>query len=305
MTRDWESTFSQWAKPPGKTEEERCENAVRAIRNGISKSDQLKSRGVKVFVQGSYRNNVNVREDSDVDVGVMCHDYFLPRYPVGKTNADFGNTDANYSFGQFKDELELALVAYFGRAAVDRGNKAFDIHETKYHVEADVIPLFEFRQYFDSGSYRCGVAVIPDNGGQIENYPERLLDSWPRINQHYENGVAKNEATGRAFKGVVRILKTLRNEMEDGKIPAAKPIHGFLIECLTWNAPDSCFGHSTWDRVFQAVLVHLWSNTKDNETCKKWCEVNDIKYLFHSSQRWTRTQAHAFIDAAWSYVGVR
>ena len=305
MSKNWEDAFSNWAKPPSKTEEERCENAIRAIRNAIAKSDRLKSRGVKVFVQGSYRNNVNVRQDSDVDVGVMCHDYFLFQYPAGKTHADYGNVEADYSYRQFKDELEAALVDYFERRAVVRGNKAFDIHENTYHVEADVAPLFEFRQYFESGSYRCGVALVPDRGSRIENYPERLLESWPRINQHYENGVEKNKATSRAFKGVVRILKALRNEMEEGGISAAKPVPGFLIECMTWNAPNSCFAHSTWDAVVQAVLLHLWSNTKDDATCKEWCEVNDIKYLFHSSQRWTRAQAHAFVDAAWSYVGVR
>jgi hypothetical protein len=305
MSRNWEDAFSTWAKPPGKTEEERSENAIRAIRNAIARSDILKSRGVRIFVQGSYRNNVNVRKESDVDVGVMCHDFFLVEYPPGKTNADYGNIDADYSFRQFKDELEVALVDYFGRSAVVRGNKAFDIHENSYHVEADVAPFLEFRQYFESGSCRCGVALVPDNGGRIENYPERLLESWPHINQHYENGVKKNNATSRAFKGVVRILKTLRHEMEEREIAAAKSVPGFLIECMTWNVPNSCFSHSTWDSVVQAVLSHLWSNTRDDATCKDWCEVNDIKYLFHISQRWTRAQAHAFVDAAWSYVGVR
>ena len=305
MSRDWEEVFSNWAKPPGKTEEERSEKAISAIRNAITNDEKLKSRGVKIFVHGSYRNNVNVRQESDIDVGVMCHDYFLFQYPTGKTHADYGNEEADYSFRQFKDELEAALVDHFGRSAVVRGNKAFDVHENAYHVEADVAPLFEFRKYFESGSYRCGVALVPDNGGRIENYPERLLESWPRINQHYENGVEKNTATSRAFKGVVRILKTLRNEMEEGGVAVAKPVPGFLIECMTWNAPNSCFAHSTWDAVLQALLLHLWSNTKDDATCKDWCEVNDIKYLFHSSQRWTRAQAHAFVDAAWSYVGVR
>ena len=39
--------------------------------------------------------------------------------------------------------------------------------------------------------------MIPDKGGRIVNYPECLLDTWPKINQHYENGVGKNTATGR------------------------------------------------------------------------------------------------------------
>ena len=41
MTQDWESTFSQWAGPPAKTEEQRCENAINAIRNAIARSDKL------------------------------------------------------------------------------------------------------------------------------------------------------------------------------------------------------------------------------------------------------------------------
>ena len=305
MPRDWEAAFTEWAKPPGKTEQDRCDNAVSMVRNAIKASDKLSNRRVSVFAHGSYRNNTNVRKDSDVDTGILCADTFSYELPEGTTAEGFGITPASYNYAEFKDEVGAALVDYFGRGAVVRGNKAFDIHENTYHVEADVAPVFEFRWYFDDGSYRCGVALVPDSGGRIHNYPERLLESWPHINQHYENGVEKNNQTSRAFKGVVRILKALRNEMDEAGIGAAKPVPGFLIECMTWNAPNSCFAGSTWDAVVQAVLVHVWSKTKETASCKDWCEVNNTKYLFHPSQRWTRAEAHAFIDAAWSYVGVR
>lgn len=304
ITSGWEDVFSQWAKPPGKSEQDRCENAIRAVRNAIRESPRLQHRAIKVFTHGSYRNNVNVRKDSDVDIGVMCHEYFLTGYPPGMTDADFGNSLGSYSFRQFKDELEEALVSYFGRDAVRRGNKAVDVHETTYHVEADVAPFFEYRRYYENGSYLCGVALIPDDGGRIENYPERLLDSWPEINQHYENGVTKNSGTGRRFKGLVRILKSLRNAMEEAAIGEAKPISGFLLECMTWNAPDSCFGHDTWGEDLQQVLAYLWSNTRDDESCAEWGEVSDLKYLFRSLPL-KRQQAHAFVEAAWAHVGIR
>lgn len=305
MTRDWESSFVFWAQSPSKTEEERCERVINAIRNAVAESPQLQRRRIKVFTQGSFRNRVNVRQDSDVDVGVMLHDYFLSQYPDGKGHADFGNHDINdYSFAQFKNELEQALVNYFGRPAVKRGNKAFDIKASASRVEADVVPLFEFRRYWENGSYRGGVALVPDKGGRIENFPERLVDYWPYTPLHYENGKAKNDATSRRYRGMVRILKKVRIELEAASNPAAA-VPGYLVECLVWHAPDWSFSQDTWvDRV-QSVLRFLWQNTKDATLCEKWCEVDAIKYLFHMLQPWTRDQAHAFINAAWDHVGVK
>ena len=176
MPRDWEDTFSLWAQPPSKTEEQRSDNAITGIRTAVNRSSKLNQRKIKVFIQGSYRNRVNVRQNSDVDLGVMLYDAFLGEYPEGKTRADFGNVDVDYRYSQFKNELEEALVDRFGRAAVTRGNKAFNIRENTYRVEADVVPLFEFRQYLESGNYRAGVALVTDQGRRIENYPERLVN---------------------------------------------------------------------------------------------------------------------------------
>ena len=305
MARDFETDFRTWAASPGISEEQRCENAIKAIKDAVKKSPKLGGRNTLVFVQGSYRNRVNVRQDSDVDVGVMLYDYFLSQYPEGMKDSDFGNHSVDYGFKLFKDELEEALVDHFGRSSVHRGNKAFDIRENSYRVEADVAPFFEYRHYWKDKSYRCGVAMIPDRGGRIQNYPERLLESWPMTPQHYENGVSKNSDTGRAFKSIVRIFKKLRNEMEEQGHDVAKPIPGFLIECMTWNVPDQRFSGSSWDGKVQSVLGYLWTNTKSDELCKEWTEVNNFKYLFHITQPWSRANAHAFIDALWDFIGVR
>jgi hypothetical protein len=295
MSIDWESIFSAWAQPPGKTEQERCENAESAIRNAIASSNKLKHRNIKVFTQGSYRNRVNVRKDSDVDVGILCFDTFNPSYPEGIDAKSLGHSDATYHYSVFKNEVEEALVNYFGSRAVHRGTKAFDIHENTYHVEADVTPFFEHRRYTSRTNYLSGVILYPDDGGQIINWPE----------QHYENGVTKNTATSRSYKGVVRILKSLRNLMDTADISPAKPIVGFFIECLVWNIPNASFGHDTWDKDVQKTLLFLWSNTKSYELCSEWGEVSELKYIFKGSASSKREQAYAFIDAAWSYVGVR
>lgn len=302
--RDWETAFTNWAQPPSDSEQERCDNAIRAVRNAIDKSDKLKSYRIKVFVQGSYRNRVNVRKDSDVDVGVMLYDGFLAQYPTGKGDANYGNVPMAYTFSAFKNDLHVALADYFGRDKVTRGNKAFDVHANTYRVDADVVPLFEFRHYLDNGKYLAGVALVPDTGRRIENYPERLLDSWPEIPLHYENGVTKNDNTSRRFKGLVRILKSLCNEMKDKGHAEAKGVPSYLLECLAWNVPDVVFAELNWSKRVQGALLHLWGNTRNAEACSSWCEVDNVKYLFRASQPWTREQAYAFINAAWDYVGV-
>ena len=293
MARDWEGTFAFWAQGPSKTEQERYENAERQVRQAIRESPRLAARNITVFTQGSYRNRVNVRQESDVDIGVCCYDVYFGQYPEGMTRESLGHTGSDYTFLVFKNEVEEALVNRFGRAAVTRGNKAFDIKANTYRVEADVAPFFEHRRYSANRNYLSGVELRADNGGTVINWPE----------QHYTNGVSKNTASSRRYKGMVRILKNLRNEMDDAGQTSAKPIPGFLVECLVWNAPNECFGKDTFKAAVRATLAHLFNNTMSDEKCSDWGEVSELKYLFRGGQPWTREQAHAWLGAAWNYVG--
>ena len=112
--------------------------------------------------------------------------------------------------------------------------------------------------------------------------------------------MAKNNRTSKRFKAVVRILKNLENRMvADGTSPE---VASYLIECLVYNAPDSCFGGYSWAQRLRAVLVHIWEDTEDVACEKRWVEVYDVKFLFHSTQKWTRGEARDFVHAAWQYV---
>ena len=293
--RDWEKQFSQWASPPGASEAERCSNAERGIKDAIASSDRLTKRDIRVITTGSYKNNTNVRQDSDVDIAVVCYDVFFPDYPEGTTKETFGNIDGSYTYATFKNEVGQALIDRFGANAVSRGNKAFDVHENTYRVDADVAAFFEHRRYQRSGSHAPGIELRPDNG-----QPFRVVN-WPE--QHYSNGVEKNTSTGRRFKSLVRILKCLRNEMEEAGVSAAVGIPGFLIECLVWNVPGDHFGLSTLRADVRANLAYLYNNTRTDAECSEWGEVSELKYLFRGGQKWTRAQAHALVGAAWDYVG--
>jgi len=294
--RNWEEIFTSWSAGPSKTENDKCQNAETAVRKAIAASGALSNKTVEVFVQGSYRNRTNARFDSDVDVCVRLMDVFFSDLTDGVTQAEANISDAAYTYSLFKNEVEAALRAHFGARAVTRGSKAFDIHENTYRIDADVVATFEHRRYVRSSGgiyYLSGTELRPDSGGRIINWP----------NQSYENGTAKNDRTSRRFKRVVRILKRLRNEMAEKGVSVAKATPSYLVECLVWNVPDELFDLGSYRDDVRATLAHLFNNTRDDTTPTEWGEVNELKYLFRPSQPWTRQSAHAFIDAAWDYIG--
>ncbi len=298
MSRDWKTTFAAWGAAPSETEQTKCENAERAIRNAIKASATLKDRQIEVFTQGSYANRTNVRQESDVDICVLYTGSYFPDYTgiPGLTREMLGHTAGTYQYATFKNDVEAALVAAFGRQSVTRGNKAFDVHANTYRVDADVVACFEHRRYFGNAqapSIEYGTQLLPDRGGNIIN--------WPR--QNYKNGVTKNETTNRGFKGVVRIIKRLRNEMADKDIAAATPIPSYLIECLVWNVPNDGLTHTDWTADVRYALAHLWNSTRNDEQCKEWGEINELKYLFRNGQPWTRQAVNDFLQAAWNYIG--
>lgn len=305
MARDWEQAFRTWSRPCSDTEAEKQANAERMIRDAISTYAPLSGRTIKVIVQGSYRNNTNVRQDSDVDICVCCMDPFFYDFHF----ADYGTAEAtvvgaSYSYPTFKSDVQAALEQKFGKRGVRRGDKAFDVHENTYRVDADVVAAFAHRRYLkrEAGLYGFlstaeqyvkppGTQFYSDSGKEIRNWPE----------QHYANGVAKNSATRGRFKAIARGLKSMNYEMQDAGVPAAKPMASYLIECLVYNSPDSAFANESLRWNARECLVHLYTATETDAACKEWGEVNEMKYLFHAAQPWTRAQVQAWLLAAWNY----
>ncbi len=292
MSINWEQRFKYWGKPPGKTEQEKCDNAERAIQKAIAASEKLNNRNITIFPKGSYPNRTNVRTDSDVDICVLCTDSLFFDLPNGMAPGDFGITvPATYPYPEYKNDVENALVNQFGSSAVDRGNKAFDINENTYRVNADVVACFEYKWYYSSNTLPLiGEAFNTDLGNRVVNWS----------NQNYENGVEKNRATGRRFKTDTRILKALRTEMVDCGYPTAREISSFLIECIVWNVPNELFGNDKYIDDVRNIFVYLFRQTQSLDNCADWREINGIKYIFDSQ---TQEQVNKFIVDAWNHVG--
>ena len=291
----WEATFKSWAQAPSPTEQAKCDNAERAITKAINSYDRFRYRNITVFPQGSYRNRTNVRIDSDVDICVLCTDSLFSTVPSGMTKEQFGLEPATYKYNDYKNDVQSALTSYFDYQSITRGNKAFEVRENTYRVNADVVACFEFHSYRSDGTYLQGTGFIPDN--KIFR-----VVNWP--NQNYENGVRKNTITGRRFKALVRILKHTRNQMKKAAITTADYVPSYLIECLVWNVPNDRFGDLHYADDVRSVIGWLYTRTMNDDGCKEWGEINELKYLFRPSQPWSRQQANNFLFNAWKYLGL-
>lgn len=311
MSRDWHSIFSTWAKPPSETEEQKASNAARMINDAVRGSTALAGKTFDVYATGSYRNNTNTRAESDIDVAVVLADCWWSEYPAdgSLTGEMLGLTSATYKLDDFRADVGRALVAKFGVGGVSAGDKAFNIHENTYRLDADVAVFLAHRKY--SGRKSADGKWLYDAGAETRprSDPNRRIINWHQ--QHYDHGVARNDATKRRYKRVVRVLKRLRDEMKETGTAEAKQaaalVPSFLIECLCFNAPDSCFNRredSYFDDV-AAVITDQWNACKDSSRVRQLVEVNRVKPLFGSSNHWKPAQAQEFLLRAWQHVGFK
>lgn len=293
-----ESTLSSWTGAPSDAEDERHDNARKAINEAVRASSAFGDADLDIYAKGSYPNHTNVVRDSDVDVAVEMTSVLKLDFEhdaTGMKMQDFGIEPYSRSYDpdDLKDDVEKALVAKFGSSAVTRGNKALHVRQTSTRLAADVVPCYSARIYIDRfGKKIDGIKIQPDRSAAIHNFPA----------QHLQVGRDKNTSTLRRYKSVVRILKRLENKMVAETV--IKVVPSFLIESVAWNTPNSVFTvNSTWTERVKGVLVEVWDGLEPNDSEQRWVEANGVQMLFGSHQTWTRAQARQFAYDAWSCLG--
>lgn len=287
-----EQTLQSWTAPLSRSEEERAENAIRMIKTASNANTDLKTMDIEIFTQGSFANNTNVRTDSDVDVCVMLKSTFFYDLPEGKTAADYGIIPSTITFQRYRDLIKKALQDKFGASYVADGNKSLKIRENTYHVQADVVPVFQYRHYTANiSNYYEGTRFYTKDGLQVTNYPK----------EHLTNGREKNKATKRKYKALVRIMKHIKNDMVEDKSANGDIITSFLVECLVWNIPnDIIMACSTWSESVKSGIGYIY-NAIDQSSHQEWREVSERLYLFHG-RKWTDTDVKKWLLNAWNYL---
>jgi hypothetical protein len=290
-----ETKLAGWTGPSSDSEQDKQDRTERMIRAAIQAHPAFEECTLKVYAKGSYANNTNVKSDSDVDIVVQCNDvtYWQEASP-GARPATFTPYTGIWTPDKLRTELTAALRAKFPDHVDASGSTAIRIDSNTARVEADVVPAFAYKHYFAASPPREGSRVFKKDGTFLTNYPEQQL----------VNGRAKNNATGGRYKKAVRIIKRVENAMVDSNYHREVP--SFFMECLVYNCPDEILTRGTWTDIIRGVIVHVWDELQGPEPTEesdRWLEPNKYKYLFHSSQPWTRKDGRDFVKAAWNYLG--
>ena len=293
MAKFTEEQLISFTKPASDKEEQKLENAKKAIKDAIYNDPKLSKESIEIFGQGSYANDTNVKNNSDIDINVMHYGcYYHSPIPLNTKKEDFnlGNTPCSYSYKDFKDDVEQALINYFRRNKVNRKNKCFSVGI--YDINVDVVPTRKYKR-LDPNNIIEGVTLFTDNTNQqIINYPK----------QHIENGKNKNSDTHKRFKWLTRIYKRIRYKMIDDGVIISNNITSFLLECLVWNVPNHIFNDwNTWTKRLQESMKHLYNEIENNK-CKDWGEVSELLYLFHSSRKWSEQDVLDYLEQMWDYL---
>lgn len=287
-----EQQLDTWRSPASTSEDIKCQNAISQVTNAVRKKF---ANSVSIFLQGSYRNNTNVKQDSDVDIVVRHDDYYFPN--INWLNEQEAATyhashpGSSYTFGQFKNEVHQALTDWFG--STQRKDKCLFVPGNTNRVNADVVPCFELRRFTNPTKIDArGIKFYTDKGQGIESYPE----------QHYNNGVAKNNATGRMYKRTVRILKRIRNQLIDARTISDKLASSFFIECLVYNVSNDNFIAGNHRQTLRNVIATVFNDMLAEEKYSQYEEVSGLTWLFRGSHR-SPQDAKLFMDKCWDFAG--
>jgi Nucleotidyltransferase domain len=262
------------------------------IRNALNDSgSNLRGKNFEVFLQGSYKNDTNIRGDSDVDVVVQLNETFrrdlsaLPQDQESLYMSSYPN--ATYLLGQFKADVLRSMRNQFGASSVSVENKSLKLSGGSGRLPSDTVVCLQYRKYqsflsLNNQSYVEGIVFDTQDGRQVINFPK----------PHYDNGVTKNSATDGWFKPSVRMFKNARDYLVDHGRIINTLAPSYFLECLIYNVPGDKFAGSH-QQIYSNAVNWLVNANLDSLMCQN----RQLNLFGGSSEQWRVDTARQFISA--------
>ncbi len=278
-----ESQLSRWSDHGAQDTAKRTHEAIRRVLNAHQWPPGMK---YDFYLQGSYRNDTNIRGDSDVDIvlemtsTVEVDTGLLAPYSAQQVRSMY--EDSLYEWDDFRRLALNVLVAHYGDKIVGQGDKSIKIKADNGRVAADVVVCMGHRRYTSQSQYVQGMTFYALQ-------EKRWIVNYPKL--HYDNGANKSRLTSDRYKRTVRMFKNARNRLVSDGMISEDPAPSYFLECLVYNAPDSTFKASFQDTY--SDIVNWMAQTNFSQLK---CQ-NGQQLLFGSlSEQWSEHDAKALVS---------
>lgn len=252
-----------------------------AIREVLKQYPPLSKVKYDIYLQGSYSNDTNIQDDSDVDVVLELQ------------STSHYNADSLYdTWKRFRRDALRALRKGFDEEYVRQGSKSIKIKATQSTLAADVVVCLPYDTHARNSSSVEGITFWALPG-------KCWVGSHPR--QHYENGKDKDTCTSQRYKRTVRMFKSARNHLESKGRIGSDLAPSYFVECLVYNAPKGAFKEGLQDTYCEIVN---WVRRTPLESLS--CQNGQQSLFGPSPEQWDVEDAETFIDqlaALWNDWG--
>lgn len=267
-----------------------------SIKNSLTSSSRLYGKNFEVYLQGSYKNDTNIRGDSDVDVVAQLNSTICQETsrlsPLERLAVSL--PIASYRWEHFRDDVYGALCAAYGPVNVTMSRNCIKVKGGSGRLPADIVPSILYRRYTASAIWVDGIWFYsPSNGGSVVNYPK----------QHYDNGVSKNGVlqTNGWYKPTVRMFKNARSYLVSRGAITQALAPSYFLESLIYNVPSDRFGTS-YRATYRAVVDWLRDILDGNNVIVSplsplTCQNGQLPLFGTSPQQWNIADAQRLISA--------
>lgn len=253
-----------------------------------SKIDKEKY-GLDIYLQGSYGNNTNIEDESDVDIVIEMNKVYyynidsLTTIEQEKFNSE--HPSSNISIYDFKKHVLDILKSSKYEYKVK--NKCIKI-TSGTSLNADIIVCAKYKKFTTYHKYIEGITFFDNKGHQIVSYPK----------YHNENMKEKNKLVP-SFKPTVRIFKNLKTELINNGFIDENSVSSYFIESMIYNVNDYYFTISDLqNRVIEIIswCIEYITHYEMITPCRQY-------YLFGNSEnQWNEHNAINFLRNAYIIV---
>ena len=169
-----ESQLTRWSNHGAQDAPKRTHETIRRVLDGCQWPTGVT---YDFYLQGSYRNDTNIRGNSDVDVVLQLTSSFrhetdhLLAYDRNRLTESF--QPASYGWNDFRRDALKALKAGFAKIHVSQGNKTVKLKADPPRLAADIVVCIDNRKYVNYLTFVAGMSFYSlHDKRRIVNYPK-------------------------------------------------------------------------------------------------------------------------------------